>query len=189
MSATFPTVKQWTRNEYYAAGEAGVFDGERVELINGEILVMSPMSARHAATIAMLDEAFRQHLSAEFHIRIQLPLTLDRLSEPEPDAAIVAGPIADFVDQHPASAVLVIEVSLSTLDFDRAAKLSLYASHGIPEYWIVNLRDNQLEVHRTPADGAYSETLSFDRDGVIRPLFQTELAIPVSELLPRDARS
>jgi Uma2 family endonuclease len=143
----------WSRDEFRRAGEAGLFGPEeRVELIGGEITrKIRPQNSGHASAIGLVAEALRRVLPHDYHVRVQLPLAVSVRSEPEPDLAVVAGAIRDYEGEHPSSARLVVEVADVTLGFDRTVKASLYASVSIPEYWIVNLRDLALEVHREPA--------------------------------------
>lgn len=188
----------WSSAEFRRAGELGLFDPEeRVELIGGEITrKMTPQTSEHASAISLISEALRTFLPAGHHVRIQLPLALSSQSEPEPDVAIVAGEIRDYEQEHPATAVLVVEVADTTLVFDRTIKASLYASAAIPEYWIVNLRDLVLEVHRDPAAMAdqpfahhyRSITRSTPADHITCTAVPG-MAIAVANLLPRHPRS
>jgi Uma2 family endonuclease len=144
-----PRPRRWTREEYHRMVELGLFHDQRIELIDGEILEMSPQEAAHFATIARLQKVLAEAFGAGYWVRAQGPLVLANHSEPEPDIAVVEGTIDDYSD-HPRTALLVVEVSHTTLTFDRRDKGSLYAAAGIAEYWIVNLNDRQLEVHRGP---------------------------------------
>jgi Uma2 family endonuclease len=150
MSAVQP--RRWTREEYEHLGELGVLGPEeRVELIEGVIVEMPPQLGPHATGVCLANDALRAVLRIGFTIRIQLPLALGQYSEPEPDVAVVAGNPRDYAAAHPTTALLVVEVSETTLRYDREAKGSLYAAAGIPEYWILNLVDRQLEMHRDPS--------------------------------------
>ena len=144
---------RWTREAYDRMAEHGIFaPGERVELIEGEIVTMTPQGTRHAVGIQLAHEALRKAFGQAFHIRQQLPLALDLRSEPDPDIAVVRGAPRDFLESHPTppATVLVVEVAASTLDYDRHTKGSLYARAGIPEFWLVNLVERQIEVCRDP---------------------------------------
>lgn len=184
MSTTTRETKRWTRQEYHSAASAGVFAGEHVELIRGEILMMSPMDAKHAAAIRFAQAALQPATTDRCVLSIQLPLALGPASEPEPDLSVVLGVPADFIDEHPRTAALVVEVSSTTLTFDQTTKRSLYAEHQIPEYWIVNLRDRQLEVYREPADADYQQVTVYSAEQHITPLVFPDRSIPVSSLLP-----
>lgn len=119
-----------------------------------------------------------------YTIRNQAPLALDEHSEPEPDIAVVKGAIRDFVNTHPRTAVLVIEVADSTLQYDRTTKARVYARNGIPEYWIVNIQDRQLEVYRQPVGQEYMERLVLDTNQMLACLAQPDHDISVADLLP-----
>lgn len=175
--------------------EAGVFrPDERVELIGGRIVAMSPQNSPHATTLILVHDALRTIFSAGYVVRMQLPLDLSPSSQPEPDIAVVRGTARDYASAHPTAALLVVEVSDSTLAFDRGEKASLYANASIPEYWIMNLVDRRLEVYRDPVPmpgqsygyGYRSCTHYFAVDTVTpRAAAQGALsAIKVADLLP-----
>lgn len=143
--------RKFTVEEYARMGEAGIFrDGERVELIEGEIVPMSPQNRRHANRVARLTTLLVKLFGSTHEVRVQLPLTLGTHSEPEPDFALVPLALADAALRHPECADLVLEIADSTLSLDRNEKASLYAKAGIPEYWILNLPHQRLEVRRQP---------------------------------------
>ena len=169
MKTVAPKAIRWTREEYYRMAEAGLFDGRRVELVRGEVIEMTPQKSRHATGITLAYTALSAAFGGEYNVRIQLPLILGQDSDPEPDAAIVRGTARDYVDAHPQTATLVVEVADSSLEYDRTTKCALYAESGIPEYWIVNLVDRQLEVYRKPEGGAYSERLVLGPSESVEP--------------------
>jgi Uma2 family endonuclease len=184
-----PTPRRWTREEYYRLGELGFFHGQRVELIEGEIVVLSPQNWPHTSTVARVDQVLRRVLGTGFWVRTQFPLNLST-SDPEPDVSIVAGQLEDYSD-HPTTAVLIVEVSESSLDYDRTRKASLYARAGIADYWIVNLVNNQLEVHRDPRPDpaqhyghGYASVTVLGRQDVVNPLAAPQVSLAVSDLLP-----
>ncbi len=183
MATTDPQVKHWTRDDYYRMAEAGLFRGQRVELIEGEILTMSPMNPAHAAALQLVAKALERAFGAGHCVRVQLPLHVDDTSEPEPDLAVVPGTPRDY-DSHPRTALLVVEISDTTLGFDRGRKRELYAHAGIQEYWIVNLLDYRVEVHRFPEGGDYKYTTTVDSSGTLTTLAAAQIPIPVAELLP-----
>jgi Uma2 family endonuclease len=146
--------------QYHKMGAAGVFpDDARVELIEGELLTMPPMGTPHYWAVATLNRAIMESpLGRRIFLLPQLPIALSDITEPQPDLMLARLP-ADKYRTAKATAediVLLIEVSDSTLSFDRQRKMQLYARHGIAEYWILNVRDRQLEVHRGAANGVYS---------------------------------
>jgi Uma2 family endonuclease len=149
-----PRKRRFTREEYYKMVEMGLFEGQRVELIDGEVIQMAPQMNRHMVAIGLIERALRRAVGDDFWIRTQGPFAVDDSSEPEPDVALVEGTPRDYSD-HPRKALLVVEVSETTYRFDSKIKASLYASAGIEDFWILNLNANRLEVYREPvADDA-----------------------------------
>jgi Uma2 family endonuclease len=137
--------------EYDRLVGLGVFDeDERIELLDGQLMVREPQGSRHGVAIELADSALRAALGPGWRVRVQLPIALDEGSEPEPDLSVVAGDPRDGRHQHPARPALIIEVAESTLALDRDVKGPLFARAGVPEYWIVNLVSETLEVHRDP---------------------------------------
>jgi Uma2 family endonuclease len=137
--------------------EAGVFPHEeRLELLAGELTRREPVNTAHAVAVVLVSEVLQQVLPKNLHLRVQLPLALTDYDEPFPDLAVVSGSPRDYLSQHPTSALLVVEVSEASLKTDREVKGSLYSSVGIPEYWILNLRERALEVYREPDSGRAS---------------------------------
>ncbi|RMH56879.1 MAG: Uma2 family endonuclease [Bacteroidetes bacterium] len=176
---------RWTRAAYDRMIEAGVFRPEdRVQLIDGEIVAMRPQGSQHATTIRLVEEALRAAFGDGYDVRPQLPLALGDFSEPGPDVAVVQGTPRDYVDAHPSEALLVVEVADATLRLDRTEKLRLYALHGMPEYWIVNLIDRVLEVHREPIGEAYRLKTSHAAGEAVAPAARPGASIPVADLLP-----
>ncbi len=186
-----PQLHLWTRAEYHQMAEAGIFQNRRVQLIEGQVVEISPMKSRHAAAIDLVVEIFRQSLGMGTYIRQQKPLILSEISEPEPDIAVVRGSIRDYTQQHPTEALLVLEVSDSTLRYDQQIKSSLYAKAGLTEYWIVNLVNDLLEVYRDPSQNSesvygfsYSSKLVLTSQDSIVPLNFPDVVIQVRDLLP-----
>jgi Uma2 family endonuclease len=147
-----PLARNFSRQEYEHMIGAGILgENQHVELIGGRIVEMSPEGPHHAGAIDLGAEALRAVFGGGYTVRVQHPLIVDPADEPEPDLAVVRGAPRDHLDEHPRAAALVVEVSESSLEYDRTEKALLYARAGFPEYWIVNLRDRQLEVHRQPS--------------------------------------
>ena len=184
MASVEPRTKTWTRNEYHRAGQLGLFDADRVELIHGEILMMSPMNPRHAAAIQLVAAALQEAISDEYSVRVQLPIAIGNDSEPEPDVAVAMGQPRDFLEHHPSSAALIVEISDSTLAFDRSQKRQLYASANVHEYWVLNLVDGRLEVYSELADGKYAREELKSGDEQIEICLPARCSIPVANLLP-----
>lgn len=182
--------RKWTRAEYYQLGDLGFFDGQRVELINGEIEVLSPVNFPHVASVSRTHQALQIAFGPESWVRAQAPLNLGFQSDPEPDVSVVVGSSRDYTD-HPTTAVLVVEVSDTTLRRDRGRKASLYAAAGIADYWIVNLLQRQLEVRRTPQPDptqpfghGYADLTTVLPGAAASPLAAPHAAVAVDDLLP-----
>ena len=179
----FP-LRRWTREEYERLVEQGFFQPEeRLELVDGVIIERKAQSSLHATGILLAQDALRSVFAEGFEIRPQMPLALDFDSEPEPDLAVVTGTPWDYLDAHPSTAILVVEVSDGSLFLDRH-KASLYARVGIPEYWLENLVDWCLEVYREPKDSVYTSRTVLRAGDSVSPLSRPE-AIAVTSLLPR----
>ncbi len=188
MEALSPHPKLWTIEEYERLGELGVFDqGPRVELIEGEIIEMSPQNRPHSHKIMVLTHLLVGHFGPDYYTRVQLPFNSGRDSQPEPDFCILRKEQANRAPGQPEEAELVIEISDSSLSHDRR-KAALYARAGVPEYWIVNLRQQRVEVHREPSrqDGLYKLTRIYGPGESIQPLATPDRAISVDLLVVSD---
>ncbi len=170
---------------------AGLFDGRRVELIRGDVVEMSPQESLHSTAVTLAYEALRKAFRKGFVIRVQMPLAPGKDSNPEPDVAVVRGNVRTYARAHPTTAELVIEVAQSSLNYDRSTKGSLYAEAGIPEYWIVNLVDGIVEVHRNPGReargarrSAYSSLERVRTGKTISPLAASRSRVRVADLIP-----
>jgi len=178
-------MRRWTRDEYERMIATGLFaPDERVELIDGEILQVTPQGSFHATAIQLAGDALRVAFGPGFHVRTQMPLALDPISEPEPDVAVVPGSPRDYREAHPTAALLVVEIADATLVHDRQRKGSLYARAGIQEYWIVNLVDRCVEVYRDPLLGHYDSSRRYLPGDHITPLVAPESKISVADILP-----
>ena len=184
--------RKWTRLEYDRLVEADILGPEdRIELLGGEMIVKELQYSPHATAIQLVRRALDRAFGPDWSVRPQLPVALDAESEPEPDICVVPGDPRVYRHAHPARPVLIVEVSLSRLAFDRDRKGSLYARAGIADYWIVNLPDRRLEVYREPvADGAgpfgwrYGRVVTLGPDERVSPLAAPAAAIAVADLLP-----
>ncbi|HEX8755795.1 MAG TPA: Uma2 family endonuclease [Steroidobacteraceae bacterium] len=157
-----------TVHEYYRMAEVGLLAPDaRVELIEGEIIDMPPSGPPHASVLNRLSEKLILALSGTATVRQQSPMHLDDFSEPEPDIAVVKQGHYGVAHPRPADVLLAIEVSLSSLSFDRNRKLPLYARAGIPEYWIVDVVKPVLHVLHTPQNGRYLHEASIPRPGLL----------------------
>lgn len=178
-------VRRWSREEYEQLAASGFFQpGERVELVEGVIYEMSPQNGRHAAGIRGVEEALRAIFRQGFDVRTQLPLALGSHSEPEPDVAVVPGGWRDYPDSHPTTAVLIFEVSDSSSFHDRQRKGGVYARAGIPEYWLLDVVAQRLEVYRDPGAGVYQTRLLLEAGDTVSPLASPGAPVAVADLLP-----
>jgi len=176
-------LRRWKREEYDKMAAAGVFaPGERVELIDGEILRMTPQGAAHFTAIRLAEEALRRAFGPGFDVRVQAPLALDEDSEPEPDVAVVRGSPRDYSETHPTTAVLLVEVADSTPEYDRQRKGHIYARAGIRDYWIVNLVDRCIEIYRDPIQASYGAGRRYLPGDQVVPL-AASAGIAVDDLL------
>lgn len=187
--------RKFTRADLERMIEAGIIQpDEKIELINGELIAKElPMKSAHATAIRLCVRALRSVFPEEagYLVDTQLPLTLSERDEPLPDVAVVEGTIRDFARAHPTRAVLVVEVSETTLRLDRHTKASLYAWAGIPEYWIINLAERVVEVFREPVPMSgrpygygYRQQGVYRAGEVLTPVAKPESVIAVDDLLP-----
>ncbi len=174
-----------TVRDYYRLAEVGILGAdERVELLEGQLVDMSPIGPRHALVSDMLIRLLMAAAGEQAWLRVQNPISLDDYSEPEPDLALVRRPWEGYPDAHPKAhdVLLLIEVSASSLDYDRGAKRELYARAGIREFWIVDLTSNSVLVHRAPKDGVYASVASVDLSGTLHIEALPGVAIAVASL-------
>ncbi len=172
--------------EYHRMVEAGVFDeDERVELLEGVIVRMSPQNADHSLVVERLNDPLFVRLPADYVIRCQLPLAVSEADEPEPDVAVLARTTPRSRRSQPSTALLVFEVAGDSLRKDREIKGPIYARAGIPEYVIVNLGDATLEVHRDPdpAAGRYRSLSTLGVEATFESAAVSGLRFAVAELL------
>jgi Uma2 family endonuclease len=187
MSTVDRPPRRWTVAEYHNLADMGVFGPEeRLELVDGEILCMSPPKGPYATASDLTESALREVFRTGYRVRVQKPLTLGGISEPEPDIAVVRGAARDFVRSHPTTAELVVEVADTSLAFDRGPKAQLYARAGLPDYWVLNLPERVLEVYREPdaATEQYRSVTRCEEADTIAALAAPDARIRVADLLP-----
>ena len=159
MSVQFAGPRRFTVEEFQRMGETGILGPEdRVELIEGEIVEMTPVGSRHVWCVMHLDDFFREVIGREFRISVQNPLRVEG-SQPQPDVVLLrrrAGQDTDALPD-PSDCLLVVEVADSTVLYDRNVKSRTYARAGIPEYWVVDLPRNAVAVHRSPRGSEYAD--------------------------------
>ena len=185
-----PQPWKWTRDDVIRLSEMGFFQGQRVMLVDGEILAMPPMNRDHANGIIYALQALQAAFGSGFTVRPQLPLDLGQTTDPEPDIAVVSGSARSH-PETPTSAVLVIEVADSSLAYDLGEKASLYAAADIPDYWVVDVIHMRLHVFRGPKTdplarhgSSYSHHAFLQRGESIAPLAVSGSPIRVDDLLP-----
>ena len=184
--------RRWTRVEYERLVEAEILgSADRVELLGGAMICKEPQDSPHATAIQLGQRALAQAFGRGWSVRPQMPVALDDDSEPEPDLAVVPGEPREYRDAHPSRPVLLVEVALSRLGFDRDHKGSLYARAGVADYWIVNLADRRLEVYREPVRDAaapfgwrYGRAVALGPDERVTPLAAPGAVVSVADLLP-----
>jgi Uma2 family endonuclease len=181
-----PTRHRLDVDAYYKMAEAGVLSaGCRVELIDGDIIDMRPIGSAHAGNTNRLIRTFaRAAAEGSVLLTVQTPLRLDAYNEPQPDVMLLRLRRDDYTERHPSAAdvLLLVEVSDSSLAYERDTKLALYARFGVPEVWIVDIPGSDVEAYRGPKDGAYAfrERLA---GGPLSPALVPELTIDVAWLL------
>ncbi len=186
--------RTFNRDEYYKMAEAGVFGPrERVELIQGEIIRMSPQNSPHAGSVSKATMVLTRSFGDTYIVRVQLPLTLADDCEPEPDFALVSPEALEKslqANRHPGWADLILEVADSSLAYDSCEKASLYACYAILDYWLLDVRARRLVVHRRPVDDpeqpfhyGYAEVTVFDAEACVAPLCLPDRVVQVADML------
>jgi Uma2 family endonuclease len=173
-------------DEYHQMISTGILDeDDKVELLEGVIVAVSPQGPKHAFVIQRLNTLLVRCLDPGRNAVLpQLPVTLGDVNEPEPDIAVIPAAAASL-DRHPSTALLIVEVAGDSLAKDRRVKAAVYARFAIPEYWIVNLKDETIEVHRDPdaASERYRTVLTFGRGQELRSLSVPEVTLRIDQLL------
>lgn len=178
--------KKFTTKQYHHMAATGILTPQdRVELIDGEIIQMSPIGRQHAMCVDGLNDAFGFALRPEAIVRVQNPVTLGDRSEPEPDLAILSRAAWLNLTGHPEpkDILALVEVSDTTLIYDRTVKAPLYAREDIPELWIVNLDARAIEVYRLPGPGGYQEMQTMRREDSLAFQAFPDKAFTVKQLL------
>jgi Uma2 family endonuclease len=162
--------------------DTGIFDGEHVELLNGQLFTIT-IHPPHARLTSLLTEMLILGLRQRATVRGQVPLAASDISEPEPDLALV--PRGEYEDDHPSRAFCIIEVSDSTLEKDRNIKGPLYATMAVPEYWIVNVGERHVEVYSQPVNGRFTQRATFGAGQSLAPAAFPDVVIAVDALFTR----
>ena len=183
---TQPQNRAFTVSEYYRMVEADILTEEdRVELIAGQIVAMSPIGSRHAACVKRLNLLIGKMVGDSMLIGVQDPIRLDAYSAPEPDLVLLR-PRADFyAEAHPSAAdvLLAVEVADTSVDYDREVKLPLYAQTGLPEVWLIDLQKGRIEVFARLQGGAYQQRVEVTADATLTSPTIPQLALAAADLL------
>jgi len=186
MTAPAVVRKRFTTQEYEQIAAAGVFaEDDRVELLEGEIVELSPLGPQHSACVDRLNRLLQRRVGDEAIVRVQSPVRLGQHSEPQPDVALLQ-PRPDFyADGHPEpeDVLLLIEVADSSLSYDRELKLPLYARAGVAEVWLVGLLPQTIEVFRAPSESGYGERREARRGESVAALNAPSVVLSVAEIL------
>jgi Uma2 family endonuclease len=176
----------FTVADYHRLAEVGILgEDDRVELLEGQVVVMSPIGPRHAGCVDRLTRLLSRLVGNAAIVRVQNPVVLGQRAEPEPDLALLRPPIERYAAAHPqpADVMLVIEVADSSLDYDREVKLPLYAAAGIPEVWLVDLEGERILLYRSPGPDGDAEAIAASRGESISPLGLPGIVMDVGEIL------
>ena len=180
-------LKYWTVQEYHRMSELGILDpSQRTELIAGQIILKTAKGTAHVITLQLLANSIQSQLNTTAFISTQDPIRLDNFSEPEPDLAIVKGSILDYTQAHPGAEDihLVIEVADSTLKQDCEVKDKLYARSSIVEYWVINIKNRQVQIFRDPTPTGYGSQLILTETHSVSPLAFPDINIAIASILP-----
>lgn len=184
--------RRFTVDEYHKMGEAGIVsEDDRLELVDGEIVEMTPINVPHAVCVDLLTMLLSRRVPEGVIVRVQSPIYIDEINEPQPDLTVLKP--RDYLGQRhhpgPEDILLVIEVSDTTVSFDVRQKVPRYAQAGIAETWIVNLPRNGLEVYTDPSGGKYMSTRKFGRGDVVTATTLPGVTIQVADFLGGPRRS
>jgi len=180
MASSTENFRPLRRAEYDKLIEAGAFEDEHIELLEGVLVPMSPIGPPHNSAVQKLNAIVVPALAGRAAVRIQSSFAALELSEPEPDVAVV--PSGDYDTANPEWAYFIIEVAETSLSIDRGIKLRLYASCGVPEYWIVNLAERMIEVYSEPAGGAYGKVKRYEHGQSVRQINIPDVEVRISDV-------
>ncbi len=184
-----PARRRFTVAEYYAMAEAGILSpDERVELLDGDVIAMPPIGDWHASRVKRLNNFMLPPLQGRAIVSVQDPTRLDDASEPQPDVMLLRWRDDFYEGGHPgpADVLLLIEVSDTTVDYDRSAKLAAYASAGIPEVWIVNRPDHRIESYADPSGDEYATVRHYGAGESIAPQAFPDVMLEVDRIIPAE---
>lgn len=187
MSGSMLPRHRFTTDEYEQMVQSGILTpDDRVELLQGEVLPMTPIGSRHAACVRRLTRFLIERLGDDAIVSVQSPVRLDDFSMPEPDVAVLRPEPGSYASAHPRppDILLVIEVADTSLEKDRTVKMPLYAQAGIQEAWLVHLGEGIVEIHRHPAPDGYRQRQRLAKGPLIVPAVASEARVQVEEIIP-----
>ncbi|HEY9621652.1 MAG TPA: Uma2 family endonuclease [Crinalium sp.] len=179
-------IRRWKVDEFYQMAQTGLLQpDEQVELLEGQIIQMTPQGPLHAATTDYTADLLKDALLGKALIRVEKPLRISDYSEPQPDVAVVHLHPRRYADEHPRpdQVYLLVEISDSSLDYDCETKASLYAQARIHDYWVLDARNRQLTVFRDPQQGRYTQTVILDENARIAPSAFPNVELTVKGML------
>ena len=185
-AATVPTRRRFTMAEYYAMADAGILsENDRVELLDGDLIVLPPIGNWHGGSVKLFANTFPPILQGRAIIAVQDPVRLDEYSEPQPDVMLLRWRDDFYRNGHPgpADVLLLIEVADSSIEFDRTVKLAAYARAGIPEVWIVARPERRIEVYSDPDAGSYSTARYQGPGETVAPQAFPDISLPVDQII------
>ena len=178
--------RRFTADDYQRMGQAGILRAEdRVELIDGEIVAMTPIGPRHCASVDRATRAFVLKAGDSAIVRVQGSVRLDVFKEPQPDLVLLRPRTDFYASQHPGPAdiLLIVEVAESSIDYDRDVKAGIYARAGVHEYWLADLNEYVLECYSSPKNGAYTHVHRVPRGQALAPQLLPACVISTEDLL------
>lgn len=178
--------RSFTTEEYHRMGEAGILrEDDRVELIEGEIVQMTPIGSRHAACVMRLNQLFSRHSGQGVLVNVQNPIQLGKYSEPQPDVTLLRFRPDFYAESHPrpTEVLLAVEVAETSAAYDREVKVLLYAKAAIPEVWLVDLTEGWVEVYRQPSSQGYQDVRTFRRGEQVVSVALPDLPLAVNDVL------
>jgi Uma2 family endonuclease len=184
---TIEKLRLWTVEEYHRIADMGILAAdERIELIEGKIIRMSPKGTAHSSSIGRTDYLLKAGLGNRAWVIVQNPVKINERSEPEPDIAVVRLDPLDYADHHPTPAEihLIIEIADSSLKFDCETKANLYALAGISDYWVIDVINREVRVFRLPSQVGYRSQVTFNQHQTITPKDFPDLQLRIIDMLP-----
>jgi Uma2 family endonuclease len=185
-----PAPWKCSREHFQQMGELGMFVGQHVMLFEGSIVAMPAMGDRHRTGVILTARVLERAFGDDYFVSVQCPFDIGKATDPEPDIAVIPGQIRDYATRGLTQAALILEVSDTTLDFDRRTKAPLYAGAGIEDYWIINLNAAQIEVYRQPLPPdqifgtGYTDVKTYRKGQSIELLAKPRVQVLVDDLLP-----